>query len=487
VAATLAAEDGMIRKLLRLTPLAAAIVLASTISIGNQFHIERFDRTRTIDAATGPVANGGGPTGGPASDPTKGLVNAPLPASKPGLACARGRNGGATDVGVTATSIKLGATVVKSGIGASFLKEVPIALEAVKNKVNRAGGICGRLLDLAMVDDGWNAARGQQFIGNFIAQGKFALAVSPSSEGLDAAIRSGDIQRAGIPVVGADGMLISQYQSSWVWPVAASTMTTMHLMAKEAAQPVIPGQRAAKTFGLVYDTTYHFGAEGAAAFRGALRRLFGGQKVLLADVGIDADKGSYKVEVDEFNRACNRCDFVAMLLEPQTALQWIRDGGSFGSVKTGGPQPLFVDSFARSCGAPCNGMWVWTGYRPPVAPFDDDPAVVRYVNDVRAQRSTVDTSNPFVQGGYLGMQLLVKGLEAVGPELTRKRLQAALDRTLFDTGLSVPLRWSAGRHFANNSAHAFSIVINSGSFAGWRYEQTGWVADPWIGMDAPKR
>jgi ABC-type branched-subunit amino acid transport system substrate-binding protein len=474
-------------KLIRLAPLAAGIVLVSTVSIGKQFRTDVQERTRTIatgsttKSASGPASpQGGAPVGG--SGPA-----APLPASKPGLECARGRNGGSTDTGVTGTSIKLGATVVKSGIGASFLKEVPIALEAVKNKVNRRGGVCGRLLELTMVDDGWKAARGQQFIRSFIAQGMFALAVSPSSEGLDAAIRSGDIRRAGIPVVGADGMLVSQYTDPWVWPVAASTMTAMHVMAKEAAQPVIPGQKAAKTFGLVYDKTYHFGVEGAAAFRGALRRLFGPQSVLRADVGIEADKGSYKVDVDEFNRGCNRCDFVAMLLEPATALQWIRDGASFGSVKTGGPQPLFVDSFARSCGTPCNGMWVWSGYRPPVWPFDDDPGVVRYKNDVEAQRSTIDTSNPFVQGGYLGMQLLVKGLEVVGPELTRKRLQTALDSLVLDIGLSVPLRWTRGNHYANNSAQAFSIVINTGAFSGWRYEQTGWVADPWVGLDVPKR
>lgn len=470
----------MMLKLVRLVPLGLAVAVLSSVSFGQRYRTESFDRL----VSPGPEVSsdaGLSPSQGPAAVPGVGTAVAGRKLVGPSLACARGSNGGATDNGVSATSIKLGATVVKSGIGASFLKDVPVALEAVKNKVNRAGGICGRLLELKMVDDGWDAARGQQFIRNFIAEGVFALAVSPSSEGLDAAIRNGDIRRAGIPVVGADGMLISQYTDPWVWPVAASTITTMHVMARNATA------RGAKTFGLVYDKSYHFGVEGASAFRGALHRLFPGGTPLEADIGIEAGQPSYKTDVDRFNRACSPCDFVAMLLEPPSALQWIRDGASFGELGTGGPQPLFVNSFARSCGTPCNGMWVWTGYNPPIAPFDDIPAVAAYVNDIRAQGSGADVNNPFVQGGYLGMQLLVRALEQVGPDLTRARLRAALDSMSLDTGLTVPLRWRTSNHFANDSVHAFSIVVNVGSFAGWRYEQTGWIADPWVGLDAPRR
>lgn len=471
----------MISKWLRVGPIVLVVALASSVSVGQRFrsHVETRTTQREVSAAeTGPAGQVAG-VGGPAT--RGGSVTQALPPAKAGLECVRGRNGGSTDKGVTGAGIKLGATVVKSGIGASFLGEVPIALEAVKNRVNRAGGVCGRLLELKMVDDGWDAALGREFIRNFISEGVFALAVSPSSEGLDNAIRNGDIGKAGIPVVGADGMLISQYTDPWVWPVAASTITTMHVMAKDAAA------RGAKKFGIVFDKSYHFGVEGASAFRGALRRLFPGAKVLAADIGIEAGQPSYKTDVDRFNGLCSPCDFVAMLLEPPTALQWIRDGGSFGKVATGGPQPLFVDSFARSCGTPCNGMRVWSGYNPPIPPFDDLPAVVEYVNTVRAHTSSVDVTNPFVEGGYLGMKLLVKALETVGPDLTRARLRAALDAMVLDSGLTVPLRWTRGDHFANDSVHAFSIVINAGSFAGWRYEQTGWIADPWVGLDAPRR
>ncbi|HVL89903.1 MAG TPA: ABC transporter substrate-binding protein [Actinomycetota bacterium] len=478
----------MKRKIFKALPALLAVVLLSTVSFATRYVSKPETRTYTVgqDGAPTDPSQPGDPSAAPGAtaNPGDGPGAAPVVRGGKTLECVRGRNGGATDTGVTNSSIKLGATVVKTGIGASFLKEVPIALQAVVNKVNRGGGVCGRLLNLKMVDDGWDAARGQQFIRNFISEGVFALAVSPSSEGLDAAIRNGDISKAGIPVVGADGMLISQYTDPWVWPVAASTITTMHVMAKNARD------RGAKTFGLVYDKSYHFGVEGASAFRGAIRRMMGSTAAIKADIGIEAGQPSYKNDVDRFNGRCNPCDFVAMLLEPPTALQWIRDGASFGGMQpggTGGPQPLFVDSFARACGQPCNGLWVWTGYTPPIPPFDDLPAVSAYVNDLRANSSTVDVNNPFVEGGYLGMQLLVKALRQVGPDLTRERLRDVLDSTVLDDGLTQPLRWRRGNHFANNSVQAFSVVMNNGSFEKWRDERTGWIADPWVGMDAPKR
>ncbi|MHB8511153.1 MAG: ABC transporter substrate-binding protein [Actinomycetota bacterium] len=452
------------------------IGLVSTVAVVRETHAKVITIARIVDNTTS--SGGGTHTGGGGSSvSSNGLISNGVIASDPSLTCDRGGNGGATDTGVSSTSIRLGATVVQSGIGASFLGEVPDAMAAVVNQVNASGGVCGRLLDLKTVDDGWDASRGEQFIRNFISDGVFALAVSPSSEGLDAAIRNGDISRAKIPVVGADGMLISQYTEPWVWPVAASTITTMHVMAKNAFD------RGARTFGLVYDKSYHFGVEGAQAFRAALKRLGGSLK---ADVGVEAGLPSYKDDVNNFNSSCTSCDFVAMLLEPPTALQWMRDGGATGTLAsggTGGPQPLFVDSFAQACGQRCNGMWVWTGYKPPIDSFASEPNVAQYVNDVHAYRPSVDVHNPFVEGGYLGMQLLVRALRAVGPRLTRERLKAVLDATSLDSGLTQPLSWLPGNHFANSSTMAFSIVENSGSFAGWRYQQTDWISDPWVGMD----
>lgn len=410
-----------------------------------------------------------------------------------GEPCAARDNGGSTDVGVTGSAIKIAATIVADGPGSSFLGPVRIGMQTVVNTVNRRPGrICGRQLSLALRNDSWDATRGQQYIRNFVEGDKvFALAVVPSSEGLEAADDYVKTQK--VPVVGTDGMLIKQYLNPWIWPVATSTISTMHVMAKNAHE------RGAEQFAIVFDAKYHFGVEGAFAFNQAVKRLTGrdiaGFDPSLKNCrekfcGIQPGKPSYASEAQSLNRTCfntaggKGCDFIAFLLEPDTAASFLREGRPANpAVGFAGAQPLFNRTFAENCRSLCDGMWVWTGYNPPIEALASTPGVSKYVNEVRAESASADVSNQFLQGGYLGMSLLVAALDKVGPKLTRANLRATLDSMTFDIGLSKPLSWRAGDHFANVSAQAFEIQYKQ-SFNGWR-QKTSFIDDPWVGEDIP--
>jgi ABC-type branched-subunit amino acid transport system substrate-binding protein len=453
-------------------------------------------RTRTVRQATAPgVTPSAGVPSAPSNDGGQTLAGPVARPPRAGLACAAGRNGGATDVGVTATTIKLGATVVDSGIGASFLRDARFGMLAVRNAVNRRGGICGRKLELVLKDDEWRFDRGGDFIRNLVEQDKvFALAVVPSSEGLKNVSDAGYLKRKGVPVVGSDGMLIHQYTDPWIWPVAASTISTMHIMAKQAYDA------GARRFGIVYEHTYHFGLEGAYAFNQVVRRLTGhdvegysnplsSPKCSKRFCGIAAGQASYGGEIQTFNSSClaePRCDFVALLLEPATALTWMTGGALTPgeNLRMGGPQPLFSRSFAEECGTRCNNLALWTGFDPPVGGNRGRPAIAEYMRLVRGVSSSADINSTFVQGAYVGMRLLVAALERAGPDLSRGRLGAALDSMKLETGLSAPLRWARGDHFANTRMQAWSIQYKD-RFSGWRDLRTS-VEDPWVGMDIPK-
>ena len=81
--------------------------------------------------------------------------------------------------------------------------------------------------------------------------------------------------------------------------------------------------------------------------------------------------------------------------------------------------------------------------------------------------------------------LVVKALQAVGPNLTRASLKAALDNMDFDSGLTTsPLKWRAGNHFANFHMSAYSMQFKNG-FNGWRDERTS-LDDPWVGQEESK-
>jgi ABC-type branched-subunit amino acid transport system substrate-binding protein len=395
----------------------------------------------------------------------------PLPPAPAGASCDRAHNGGATDIGVTADKIRLASTVVQSGPGASFLRDSPIAMQAVVRKINKAGGVCGRLLDLTLVDDGWDAGRGLGYIKTFINEKYFALPVVPSSEGLTAAIESGDIGSAGIPVVGTDGMLKQQYEDKWVWPVATATVSTMRIMAKYGYK------KGARCFGIVWDQKYRFGREGADAMRAFVKSQPGAK--MCADVGIYPSQASYSSEIQQFNSSCaGKCDFVAWLLEPATALTWVAGNPQMGNLYTSGAQTLFNEQFASNCGKKCNGMLVWTGYNPPIGNLAGLSDVGQYVNDVKTVSPTVDTTNQFCEGAYLGMTVFVEALKRVGPQLTRARLATVMNSQSFKNDIASMLRWTTGERHANKSAQAFSIVVAQGSFAGFKNEQTGFVPDP---------
>lgn len=412
-------------------------------------------------AAEGP--GGGGATNGPG-----GTRNGPG-AKLGNVECAPGRNGGNTATGVSATKIKLASTAVLSGLGASFLGDSPKGMQAVIQKVNRQGGICGRTLELTVRDDGWNANTGLTFLKNFMQADYFALPVVPSSEGLTAAIEAGEIRKDGIPVVGSDGMLRQQYTDPWVWPVATATISTMRVMAKYGYD------KGARTFGIVYDQQYRFGKEGNDAFADYVRTLPGA--VLKIQQPVQPGQSSYASEVKKFNDACNPCDMVAYLLEPGTAETWIAGRPTRGRVLTSGAQTLFNRRFASNCRTACQDMLVWTGYAPPIDAFAALPGVAEYVNDVRAVDPSIDVDNAFLQGAYLGMTVFVEALKKVGPNLTRERLRDVMNTASFTHDLAGTLNWKT-RRFANTSAQAFSLQYAGETFSGFRNEQTGRLPDP---------
>lgn len=446
------------------TPAATQEGASSSLESGN---------SGIVDAAgspTDPVADDSSSLHGPQE------IGEALPEPRSGLACAPGRNGGATDRGVTATEIKLATTVVESGIGAAFLRDVRFAMEAVRDEVNRAGGICGRRLVIDYIDDGWDAQRGAQFIRNFMDD-VFAIPVGPSSEGLRVVIASGDVDKSKTPVVGADGLLIEQYVRSdgraqpWVWPVAVATVGSARLMAQNA------WKSGARSFGVVFDKNYRFGQEGAQAFNAEVKRLTG-KPIEGFNVegscqsrycGILAGKSSYSNEIREFYRG--RVDYIALFLEPQTALTWMQDPNtpSAQAQKYGGAQPLFTWNFGNTCGQKCHQMQVWTGFKPHVESYKADPAVQRYVRDLKRTNPQADEFNAFAIGGYVGMKLLVEALRTVGPELTRERLKAALDTISLDTGLTFDraIAYRSNLRFVTTKMRSY-IIQYRGSFGGWR-------------------
>jgi ABC-type branched-subunit amino acid transport system substrate-binding protein len=469
--------------------LSAVQIVPNFTGVGTTGDVEAaIDASDGTLSATGSGTGGGGPgtqgggsgPGGSAAGAGPGEAGAGPGAAGPdfsGLTCTPDGNGGATDRGVTGDAIKMATTVAESGTGGAFLGQVRFGMEAIKNKINSGGGICGRSLDIQYVDDGWEAQKGAQYLRNFIQDEVFGIPVCPSSEGCRVVIDSGDLDKTQTPIIGNDGMLKDQYETAsgaaqpWSWPVAAATVSSARIMCHNAYQ------RGNRNFSIVFDKNYRFGVEAAEAFNDCVKKLTGKDipgynsqyNCQQSFCGVNAGSSSYSAEVASFQAG----DHVALFLEPNTALVWMNDPNTSlpKDVKYGygAAQPLFTRDFATNCQSRCDQMWVWTGFKPPIEQYANDPAVKQYVADLHRTKPDADEFNAFTEGGYVGMLLLEKALRQIGPGLSRIGLKKVLDSTCLASGLTIQPKicFTPNSRYANTTMQAFAIQYK-GTFGGWR-------------------
>jgi ABC-type branched-subunit amino acid transport system substrate-binding protein len=293
-------------------------------------------------------------------------------------------------------------------------------------------------------------------------------------------------------------MLIDQYRDPWVWPVAVSTASSARIMAYDAYQ------RGARKFSIVFDQNYRFGVEAATAYDNEVKKLTGNDidgfsqysqngdsGCYQAFCGVIANSASYNNEVSTVSSDLG--DFMSMFLEPATALQWFATTGAptptgiNGSPKPrlnapgdmGAGQPLFTQNFGVNCKEQCDQLETWSGYKPAIPDFASDPNVQQFVSDLQGTKPDADTQNAFTEGGYVGMELLVKAMQQVGPDLTRSALRSVLDSTTWSSGLTIQdsTRWASGNHFASITMEPFAMEYK-GEFGGWRPQPSDITQDP---------
>ena len=376
----------------------------------------------------------------------------------PQAACKSGENGGATGPGVTATKITVFVNATMDGPYASGpAGEARTTIHRAVKRVNDAGGICGRYLSLSMRN-------------GFFPPPPDALAAItvPLKPELDTYIADGSADRAGVPMVGTDGLSIAQFQSPWVWPVATPVPAMVRIAVSTAYH-----ENGARTFALVHDGTTPYWEQAQEAFRQFVATLPGASIRLVQPVD-NADPGN--AEVAQFNAACGegQCDAVVWAMLPSQAQGWVSRAPAPARLVTAG---LYHGLELRdACGRPsataCDSLVVWDPFKPPVAPFLDDPDVAAYADASGSELS------PLVEGAYAGVEALIAAIRRAGPVLTRDSLRRALEGGGPSTSLVSDLGWGPlrdGRRVGNCCAMAlrYSRAIDG-------FEPAhDWVGDPY--------
>lgn len=389
----------------------------------------------------------------------------PIPCSHPGSPAA-------TDVGVSETTVDLGATVAVSGPLSNVTGPALKGMNAAINDINAAGGVCDRTLRLAIYDDGFDAERGRDKIQQLIDDGAFALVAMPSGQGLASAISHGIIDAESIPVVGTGAQDEIEFTSPWVWPVAPSNRTVGKVAVEHAYEA------GSRTFAIVWDD-FVGGDEVRDGVALAVTSLPGAS--IGADRRISISEPSFESVINDLDNQCRVsvgevCDALILAVDSINAVKFFnaaqRLGRKFADIEV---SPwAFNDLVPRDAPYSADAIG-WTGFMPPIAPANE--AAARYEELLTLYYGNVDAKNPILEAAYTGTLLLAHAMGRVGVNLTRAALQSVLDTESFDLGLTAgPLSWSADRH-ANRSLRGYRGLEGPQGRVEWHTE-TDWTEAP---------
>jgi branched-chain amino acid transport system substrate-binding protein len=381
--------------------------------------------------------------------------------NKPGAVIPQpGGTGGATDTGVTASTIKLGHIGIYSGPVGSFGANLSYACRATLQSANDTGGINGRKYDVLVRDDAWDATKGSAAVRDLVErQGIFAMACSQSVPTNDAITPYLDQQK--VPNIGNDGWGEAQYAGAWSFPVGASAVNQAQNLAD---YQVAHGTR---NVGVLYlnNTT---GQAYADAYKKILESA--GGKMVVAQAANFDDPGT-----STFLAQCrvNNVDTITTMVDPGIFARMVREAAA-QSYKPphgySGNAALYFQVTPSFTGPTAVGTIAAIDWTPddPTGPAAGSAGYRLYKQTVEHYYPNIDHSN-WTKAAFVGGTMLNEAFKRLGLNLTRQRVKDDLDRlTGFDTGLGPKVSFSVGHHRSNKTTYLVQLQDTGGKLT-WKY------------------
>lgn len=317
--------------------------------------------------------------------------------------------------GVVPNKIVLGQTYNGTiNTNSASNSELSRGWDAYLKKVNEAGGIHGRKIEIVRREDGNDPKRASEETKNLIEIDKvFAVIATLASAPTSAVLPL--VEKAKIPFFapysGLDVLTI---------PVKKNVFSTRAPVSEEGAKLVefAIGKLGLKDFGIIYQDDA-FGESGRLAVNKALAE----RQMKFRSVTKYA-RGSFELEaaVEELKKAA-----------PQVVVVWMNYKASAMFVKLAsekglkatfvGPSNLFSNEFLSIAGKASNGVYA-AGLLP--LPNDTKFKVVReYIDAIKVMKGEPD---PYSLRGYIDAVIFVEGLKAAGADLTRDSFIAAFEK-----------------------------------------------------------
>lgn len=337
--------------------------------------------------------------------------------------------------GVTDTTVKIGTVGVQSGpvafIGIPYFN----GMEAYFKKVNDAGGVHGRKIELIKKDDEFKPDKSLAAVESLINDEKvFAIVGHLGTPGVMASLET--VKEAGIPSVYFGGGAVAFTKAGPnFFPVQPNYIYEGSLMVK-FAKDVFKAQKIA-----VLHSNDDIGSDGLAGVKEGLTKL--GMESALTDEGIisfAATDTDFSVVIQK-TKAYNPDLIILYALQPVVGILKEMD-------KVGYDCPILTTysnaepTFIATCGAAApkatlnvNALGWLKAEEEQLKPY----------YEMHAKYYPNDKVNAYTMAGWVAAEVFVEGLKATGRDLTRENFIKAMEQAKFTDGLVPEINYSNGR------------------------------------------
>lgn len=403
---------------------------------------------RPSSAASGGPGAATTPTSGPAARAAAAAAagrTAPSgPAANPSAAPASG-NGGATDIGVTADTIKLGGFFIESGpvgeLGITLLK----AAKSVFNDANAAGGIYGRKIQLIDCDTSFTSGDKPRACYTKLTQQDKIFAFAATGDGPAWVTAAPLACKDQIPALWTDGLSQNEFECPTIFPTGPAGRSQSRVLLDYYIKNKKP-----KTVGILAQND-DIGNEWLVGAKEVLTKY--GVKIV-SEQKYNLGETNFTSQVTNMRFA--NPDFVFFSSEPLGPILfqktaegqgWKPPMPSAGVTCNVSVWPKQVGDYSK--GMICQNPWQLLSARL--------PGQVEFERNYKKYWADWDKRNYYTETMYIAAKAVVETLRRAGPNLTRARVLEVLRSGAFngfDTGFGVK--------FAQHSSakgNLFSIAV----------------------------
>jgi ABC-type branched-subunit amino acid transport system substrate-binding protein len=358
-------------------------------------------------------------------------------------------NGGATDIGVTATSIKIGATFFNGNYLDKYSQVAEQAASAYFRYINDQGGIHGRKIEYLPCDTA-GTADGTQGCLRKLAKDDKVFAMGP---GLDFNLDTVQpfLEREQLPWVGSSALYQAEFDSPWMFPTQVAAFDVGALIGKFSKQKL-----GVATVGVSYLNDVA-GPPCTERVRQIGEQL--GYRVVAT-----AENGQTQGDLTQQVLTIQAADPDAVLFcnDPINTVKFIQAAGRINYRPPKGWVAGFVaaDDVPMAMGTPGIGLYGFSSYDF----YGSDLPGVRRFRQITEHYYPSIFHHFYTQAAYVGAMALTEAIAKAGPNLTRAGLLASM-RSFTDFDTTMGLRINFGNL---KSGTASGIMLQADQNLRWQ-------------------